>query len=89
MIILLFRLIDVVINFISLAIVARIILSWIPQAQRSQIYAGLWNITEPLLHPIRRIIPPIGGVLDLSPMLLLLLLQLAKGGLWWLLLSLY
>ena len=38
------------------------------------------NLTEPALAPIRKIIPPMGG-LDITPMLLLVLLQLIKGAL--------
>ncbi len=33
----------------------------------------LWRITEPLLRPIRRIIPDLGGI-DISPVILILLL---------------
>jgi len=36
-------------------------------------------VTEPLLAPLRRIIPPIGG-LDLSPLVLLLGLQIVVSG---------
>jgi YggT family protein len=37
----------------------------------------LYRLTEPALAPIRRALPPMGG-LDLSPMVLLLALQLLK-----------
>lgn len=54
---------------------ARIILSWFPIAPNSgmaTVYGFLYTITEPVLGPIRRLIPPIGmgGMgLDLSPMI--------------------
>lgn len=54
---------------------ARIILSWFPIAPNSgmsTVYGFLYSITEPVLGPIRRLIPPIGmgGMgLDLSPMI--------------------
>ena len=54
---------------------ARIILSWFPIAPdsgMSSVYGFLYSITEPVLGPIRRIIPPlgVGGMgLDLSPMI--------------------
>jgi len=53
---------------------ARIILSWFPIEPGSGIatvYGFLYSITEPVLGPIRRVIPPLGmgGMgLDLSPM---------------------
>ena len=54
---------------------ARIILSWFPIAPNSgmaTVYGFLYSLTEPVLGPIRRLIPPIGmgGMgLDLSPMI--------------------
>ena len=54
---------------------ARIILSWFPIEPGSglaQIYGFLYSITEPVLGPIRRVIPPMGmgGMgLDLSPLI--------------------
>lgn len=54
---------------------ARIILSWFPITPNSgmaTVYGFLYAITEPVLGPIRRLIPPIGmgGMgLDLSPMI--------------------
>ena len=38
---------------------------------------ALWRLTEPALAPIRRILPPFGG-LDLSPIVLILLLYFAR-----------
>jgi YggT family protein len=64
---------------------ARIILSWFPMSGDSPlapIYRFLFAITEPLLAPIRRVIPPIGlgGMgLDLSPLIVLLVLEFLRG----------
>ena len=38
---------------------------------------GVDNIVEPLLAPIRRIVPPL-GMIDISPLILILLIQLAS-----------
>lgn len=57
---------------------ARIILSWFPISPNSgmaTVYGFLYSITEPVLGPIRRVIPPLGmgGMgLDLSPMVVFL-----------------
>jgi YggT family protein len=54
---------------------ARIILSWFPIEPGSgiaQVYGVLYSVTEPVLGPIRRVIPPMGmgGMgLDLSPLI--------------------
>ncbi|HEY2474651.1 MAG TPA: YggT family protein [Candidatus Cybelea sp.] len=51
------------------------IVSWIPDLRRGRWAYYLGSLIEPLLNPIRRIIPPIGGI-DLAFLVLLLLLQL-------------
>lgn len=60
-----------------LAIFGVIVGSWFPMApdgQAARVYVGLRRITDPVLEPVRRVIPPIGGVVDLSPMLVLFVL---------------
>lgn len=51
-------------------LIIRAILSWVSQGQNPLEHL-LHQLTEPLVAPIRRIIPPIGG-LDLSPMILII-----------------
>ncbi len=58
-----------------IAIFGRIILSWIDQGGQWRITQILFEITEPILAPIRRIMPSM-GMLDISPMIAILLLQL-------------
>jgi YggT family protein len=65
-----------------LAIVLVIVLSWFPQAAGSpsnQAFQFLRRITDPVLEPLRRIIPPVGGVLDLSPTIVLFVLFTIYG----------
>jgi YggT family protein len=58
------------------AILIRIVLSWVnPYGTRNPISDLLYSLTEPMLAPARRLIPPIGG-LDLSPIAVFVLLQL-------------
>ena len=64
-------------SLIFWVLIARAILSWISQGRSSVEYV-LSQLTEPLLAPIRRIIPSLGG-LDLSVMILFLLLQLLNS----------
>ena len=64
---------------------ARIIISWFPiepGGGMSSVYGFLYTLTEPVLGPIRRIIPPIGmgGMgLDLSPMIVTFALLFLSG----------
>ena len=60
-----------------IAIVLVIIGSWVPLDPDSPPYR-VWvfcrRITDPVLEPVRRIVPPVGGMLDLSPTIVLLVL---------------
>ncbi len=61
---------------------ARIILSFIrPDPYHptwGPIVRGVYDVTEPILGPIRRLLPPMGG-LDFSPLIVFLLLRLLQG----------
>ena len=61
-------------------IIANAILSWVTAMNHtfSPLQEVLYYLTRPLLKPAQKIIPPIGGI-DLSPIPVLLLLQLFKG----------
>jgi YggT family protein len=50
-----------------IAILIRVILSWFPVDQSNPIVRIVWEITEPVLAPFRRVIPRI-GMFDLSPL---------------------
>lgn len=62
-------------QLLSIAIFARAVLSWLPMGHNNPITSFLFNITEPILMPVRRIIPRL-GLLDISPMIAMLVLQL-------------
>ncbi|MGC4375562.1 YggT family protein [Fictibacillus sp. Mic-4] len=64
----------------SYIMIAYILLSWFPNAQNSSIGQFLARIVEPFLSPFRRIIPPIGGMIDISPIAAFLVLNLASTG---------
>jgi len=72
-VVLLLRVINVLFTVYSLAIIARSLLPWLRIDTYHPVMRFLIRITEPVLAPLRRYIPPIGG-LDLSPMVALLLL---------------
>lgn len=69
------------INLYSLALIIYIFMSWVPNARQSSVGQFLGQICEPFLRPFRQIIPPIGGMLDISPIAALLVLQFATRGL--------
>lgn len=69
-------------NLYLIALFARIILSWFPISPDSPfatVFGFLYSITEPVLGPIRRLLPPmgVGGMaLDLSPIIVIFGFQL-------------
>ena len=67
-----------VFNALSALIIIRAIASWIDPAARHPIVRTLDSITEPMLKPIRKLIPPTGGI-DFSPMVLLVLIMFLRG----------
>jgi YggT family protein len=60
----------------TFAIFVQVIASWVSPGGRSAVLDLVDSLTEPVLRPLQRRLPPLGG-LDLSPMLALMLLQLA------------
>jgi YggT family protein len=71
------RLIATLIDLYSLVLLVTVVMSWLPVDRRNPLTTLLDGLTEPVLAPIRRALPPIGG-LDLSPMVLLIALQFVK-----------
>lgn len=54
-------------NLLFFALFLRVIFSWIRIAPYSALYRVVFEITEPILGIFRRIVPPLGGALDISP----------------------
>jgi YggT family protein len=59
------------------ALLAMIILSWVAQGSRHPAIFLLYQITEPLMAPVRKLLPPMGG-LDFSPILAFILINIAQ-----------
>jgi YggT family protein len=83
-IILIIRLINLLFQAFSFLILVEVIASWILVANvRLPLWAydllqGIHTITSPVLTPIRRLLPSLGG-LDLSPLVALLLLEVLRN----------
>jgi len=63
-----------IINLYTLTLFVQAVLSWMGPGGRNPAADILWSLNEPLLKPVRRFIPPIGGF-DLSPLVVMLALQ--------------
>jgi len=69
-------------NFLSLLslvlwvlIIGRVIVSWVAPGGGGPVVAFIYQVTEPILAPIRRILPPTAGI-DWSPLVAMVLLGL-------------
>lgn len=62
----------------TLVIIARVIVSWFSPRPTNRLAIILYQLTEPLLAPLRRIIPRV-GMFDFTPLAAIILLQLKIG----------
>ncbi|MCS7003160.1 MAG: YggT family protein [Dehalococcoidia bacterium] len=65
-------------QILTIAIVIRALLSWFPISRDNPLVQILDQITEPVLAPLRRIVPTI-GMIDITPIVAILLLQLLQS----------
>jgi YggT family protein len=71
------------ISLFYIVLFGRVILSWFPISPDSPLaglYRILYQVTEPVLGPIRRMLPPMGGF-DFSPIIVILLLGVIQRSL--------
>jgi len=62
---------------LNIAILIRVFLSWMPINPGNRFARFIIGITEPIMGPIRRLVPSIGG-LDISPIIALLIVSVAE-----------
>ena len=68
------NLIQIALIAVWLLILGRVLLSWVDPDGRSQLGGFVFSATEPILAPIRRVLPRT-GMIDLSPLIVLILLS--------------
>ena len=74
------KIINQLFSFYYILLILRIFLTWIPSINwEQQPFAWMRSVTDPFLNIFRGIIPPIGGVLDISPVIAIILLQIIQG----------
>lgn len=66
--------ITVLAQALTLAIFVRVLLSWVPMRLPWGLGDFVWSVTEPVLAPIRRALPFMGGI-DFSPFIALIAIQ--------------
>lgn len=78
----LYSFINMLFYALNLAIFIRVIISWFNINPYNPLISFIYQITDPILVPLRRIVPPV-GMIDVTPIIALFLLSIVK----WLLLS--
>ncbi len=68
----LISIIDLVFLVFSLILLARVLLSWVSISPYHPVAKFLYNVTEPVLAPVRKRLPPYGGM-DFSPLVVWLI----------------
>ncbi len=69
----LIQLADLLLDIYVWIIIARAIISWVNPSPFHPVVRFLYRVTEPVLAPIRRIIPPIYGI-DISPVIVIFII---------------
>jgi len=73
-----YRFIDLLFNILIFAIIGRALLSWFNVGPGNPIGRVLFELTEPILGPMRRVIPMI-GMIDISPIVAIFLLNFLQN----------
>lgn len=69
------NLLSVALFAVWLLVIGRVLISWVDPVGRTQLGAFLISTTEPILAPVRRALPST-GMLDLSPLVVLIVLSI-------------
>jgi|SRR5690606_40127250 len=75
--------VDMLFRIFFWLLLIRAVLSWFRPSGYNRLYEDVMQVlitlTEPLLAPIRRVIPPVGPGMDFSPLIALILLNIVRG----------
>lgn len=83
----LWRTSELFLNSLVVLILARVALSWLYPNLRNTLVFWVWRLTEPLLSPLRRVLPRSG--IDFSPWVALILIFVARRVIFRLLFTLF
>ncbi|CDQ19826.1 YggT family protein [Halobacillus karajensis] len=76
----LFQILMTALQIYSWILIIYILMSWFPGARESRFGEVFSRLAEPFLEPFRKIIPPL-GMIDISPIVAILVLNFARAGL--------
>lgn len=73
----LFQFVNLIFTLLTLLIFVRVLLSWVRVNPYNPLIRLLYDLTDPILVPFQRLIPPAGG-LDFSPLVALIVIDLLR-----------
>jgi YggT family protein len=74
------RVLELILNFIQLLIIASVIISWVGADPNNQIVRAITAMTEPLYRPFRRLTRNLPGPMDWAPLIVLLIIVFMLHG---------
>ena len=70
--------IRVIFEIYTFVLIFRVFMSWLPIPPENPFIRFVVSSTDPLLKPISRLVPPLGGMIDLSPIIALMILRVVQ-----------
>ena len=74
-----FRVLDAILTLYIWLIFIRVVLGWVGSGRSEPLFRPVFVLTDPVLKPLSRLVPPIGGVLDISPMIAILIIWMLRS----------
>lgn len=71
---------NILIQILILAVIGRALISWFPVSPTNPLVRVLNEVTDPILEPIRRVVPRL-GMLDITPMVAIIVLMVIQQSL--------
>jgi len=73
-----YQLINLIFQILYMCLIARVVLSWIDHNSNNEIIQWVYKITDPIIRPIQRIMPPMSIGIDISPIIAIIALGFVK-----------
>lgn len=73
----LISIVSTIFNVYIYLVIARVLLSWVPHNPSQPIFRFIYETTDPVMTPFRRLIPPIGGI-DFSPIIVIFVIEIVR-----------
>ncbi|TAK32133.1 MAG: YggT family protein [Chloroflexota bacterium] len=77
-VIILINFVSILVQVLSFAVFIRALLSWFPVKPDNPLVVILFQITEPVLAPLRKVVPMV-GMMDITPLVAIIVLQIVSG----------